>query len=500
MFNESFFPTPPDVIDMMLEPFSEKDSLGKEYQYIKYNRILEPSAGKGNILDHLHSKYHVRKSNIKCIEAEYELQMILREKEYEVIDSDFLEYSNDYFFDFIIMNPPFNNGDEHLLKAWEILHSGDIACLLNADTIRNPYSKKRKALLSLINEYGKHKFIGNVFKDAERKTDVECVIVWLHKPEPEKTFNFNAEDFDFEGDVIEQDINTSPLASANIIEAMIAQYEAARKLIIEKNQLEKQIDFYTREARIATKITKKEADDPREISESQKNDDTNKKIMNLHEELDNLKDVFWKYIFVKTKIGKKAPSKFQKEFLKFQDEARKMAFNSRNIRNLLEMLLLNSGEIMRQAFCDVYDTATRYHKDNTEKNEEGWKTNKWWKINKKIIIPHGVTYSGQSYSGGVRFTVSWTREDFWKDLDKCMCQLDGKQLDEIVTVENAFKIKMDNLSDGTDKKYQAEFESTYFKIRFYKKGTVHLIFKNNDLLVRFNLVITEGKAELGDGS
>ena len=39
------------------------------------------------------------------------------------------------------MNPPFSEGDKHLLKAINIMkNGGQIVCILNAETIKNPYS------------------------------------------------------------------------------------------------------------------------------------------------------------------------------------------------------------------------------------------------------------------------------------------------------------------------------------------------------------------------
>ena len=48
-------------------------------------------------------------------------------------------------YDLIIMNPPFDNGDKHLLKAIDLQKNGGaIICLLNAETLKNPYSKYKK--------------------------------------------------------------------------------------------------------------------------------------------------------------------------------------------------------------------------------------------------------------------------------------------------------------------------------------------------------------------
>ena len=50
-------------------------------------------------------------------------------------------------FDLIIANFPFSDGDKHLHKAIDIMFSGQIVCLINAETIKNPFSNSRKELI-----------------------------------------------------------------------------------------------------------------------------------------------------------------------------------------------------------------------------------------------------------------------------------------------------------------------------------------------------------------
>ena len=52
------------------------------------------------------------------------------------------------------MNPPFSNGDKHLLKALEMQeNSGEVIAIVNAETIRNPFSNRRKEHVKLLEEY-----------------------------------------------------------------------------------------------------------------------------------------------------------------------------------------------------------------------------------------------------------------------------------------------------------------------------------------------------------
>jgi tRNA1(Val) A37 N6-methylase TrmN6 len=141
MFNKSFYPTPIHLVQKMIDKVKDKIVPGVS--------ILEPSAGKGDIAKAI--GYINNRVKPHLIEIEPELREI--SKQYgRMVAYDFLTFEPDTNYDIILMNPPFENGDEHLLKAWEISKNTTIVCLLNAETYLNPYSEKRKALKNIIDE------------------------------------------------------------------------------------------------------------------------------------------------------------------------------------------------------------------------------------------------------------------------------------------------------------------------------------------------------------
>ena len=155
--------------------------------------ILEPSAGKGDIVDELRKKEQLYSStynkfsfDIDCIEIDQNLQYILKGKNYRVVYNDFLTYNTMKEYDLIILNPPFNNGCKHLLKALRMQerNGGIVVCLLNAETLKNPHTKERQDLQQKLTEYdAKIEFIQDAFLDAERKTAVEIALVKVQLPE-----------------------------------------------------------------------------------------------------------------------------------------------------------------------------------------------------------------------------------------------------------------------------------------------------------------------------
>jgi len=77
------------------------------------------------------------------------------------------------------MNPPFSNGAAHLLKALDLQKNGGaIACVLNAETIRNPYTNERKVLCKKLEELNASiEYMQGAFISSEHPTGVEIAII-----------------------------------------------------------------------------------------------------------------------------------------------------------------------------------------------------------------------------------------------------------------------------------------------------------------------------------
>lgn len=109
-----FFPTPKSVANRVVELAEISDGLS----------ILEPSAGRGNLLDCLSSK-----CQILAIEPIVENTLYLEEKGYNFVVSTFEDaYNNLPKFDRIIMNPPFSGQRDvkHFLMAYSLLKDNGI--------------------------------------------------------------------------------------------------------------------------------------------------------------------------------------------------------------------------------------------------------------------------------------------------------------------------------------------------------------------------------------
>jgi len=109
---DGWFPTPAAVIDLMLD-----------FVDLPAGAYLEPSAGEGDIADKLVQE-GVSRQSIQCVELNERRSAMLREKGYPVVVADFMAWDNQgHYFDRILMNPPFENGQDilHVMKAASLL-------------------------------------------------------------------------------------------------------------------------------------------------------------------------------------------------------------------------------------------------------------------------------------------------------------------------------------------------------------------------------------------
>jgi hypothetical protein len=495
--NKNFYPTPKHVIRKMIEPFVLKDEKGRTINSLRSMQILEPSAGKGDILDFLVEEYGVKKSSLYAIEKDPELQYTLQGKDYKVIGNDFLDYFGDYQFHLIIANPPFDQGDKHLLRMWEVIENGNIICLLNAETIRNPHTSYRQHLAKIIKDHGSYEFIGSPFVDAERKTEVETVIVRLQK-QGKRRFDF---DFKFENVTKEQTLDFSEKLigdkvalndqTGNLLRCYQMTKTAFYLFLREKAQLE----FY------AKPILNANTDIFSIANAAIKDGNSQQERFNLF--LDNLKFQAWREILRKMNIEKYLTNGVLKNFNDFAKNQGSLDLTKENIHNLVMMIIQNRDNIMKKAIVDVFDIFTKYHKENRE-HVEGWVTNESWIVGSKIILPY---YIEMGYSG--YFTWSHRRWDEFLDIEKVLCYIEGIDYEEMGKAIGSYDYRASN----RDKEYvrvpmKIAIEKTpigstqwtdseFFLVRCFKKGTIHLKWKSEELRAKFNQLACDGKFNLG---
>lgn len=202
---DGFFPTPKKLIDELIGIAEIK----------KGESILEPSAGKGDILDVIKQQFADTVTLSAC-EVNSDLRELLTLKGYELVGRDFLELNQT--FDKIIMNPPFENGQDidHVLHAFSLLNKGGRLVAIMSEGVFFRNFKKEKDFRNTLfhtNAFISDKIQG-AFKDAFNQTGVAVRIVAINQdgslPEPEEMEDFEEEDMEEqENDTDSQETNES---------------------------------------------------------------------------------------------------------------------------------------------------------------------------------------------------------------------------------------------------------------------------------------------------
>lgn len=520
LFNAEFFPTPRSVARKMVAKIS-KDA--------KY--FLEPSAGKGDLADVIrrpmtyeefgiehpeyktaeHDRYRGpryydedRRVTVDVIEPHPELVAVLRSKEYSIVGYDWLEYSGTSYYDAVILNPPFSNGATHLLKAWDFMYNGEIVCLLNRETLDNPYTEERKRLVSLIATTGGNvEYLGSCFDTAERRTGVEVAMVYLKKTvaddsadmwaaeakrTSEKAYNVEVGD----------DINF--IAIRDNLANMEHWYNMANEHFVRGIEHLRKASLYMGQNKIndARYHGSHEDDFPKIAGLG---------MSNVHvartEFLRRHRKLAWTSVFTQMEFDRWLDSKQQERFMKDVERDATIPFTADNIKNTLENVFLSRKKLFDESVANVFDELCGHAVENgsgpvmpdsTRRRGEGWKTNDSYKVNERLVFPYGCRYEKQFNT----FTLNYGNSDrIYSDLDRILSVLDAKPFDKCHTVgaalRTAFDHKYHSMSDCVT-------ESEYFEIRFFKKGTVHLKWKRKDLLDSFNIHAAAGKMWIGENS
>lgn len=474
--NQDFYPTPEDTIEEM----------GIE---CRRKIVLEPQKGKGDIVKWL---FDNGAEEVLTCELNKDLAQITHPDE-RFLKHDFLELTAEEIshIDMIVMNPPFSQGTKHLLHAWNIAPAGcEIISLINSASLENDYTRERKELLKIIETYGTEKSLGDCFNQAERKTPVVVYLVTLYKPAEagEKEFEgfFTEED--------EQEEQGNGIMKYNAVRDVVQRYIASVKCYDECVTQNDKLNVINAPFSIGSfKI---------EVSH-------NHVCQDREEYKKALQKSAWDYIFSLMNLQKYVTAGVKRDINKFVEKQTKYPFTMRNIYAMFDIIVGTREATFNKSLVEAIDNFTR-HTDENRYNVEGWKTNEGHLLNMKFIVPYMVECS--PYRPNDVDTRSSNNSEQLQDLVKVICSLTGTNYDNFISLHYCIRSQYE-LYDGLKcveydndynkmVKYKEAYEKehlrpveikdnklewgkwadwTFFEIKPYKKGTLHIKFKSEDV-------------------
>lgn len=449
MFNSNFYPTPPAVIETM--------TAGLE---IHGKHILEPSAGSGNIVDFLIEAGSI----VSACENHVELIKIVAAK-CQIIKPDFLtlEKTDVSHFDFIIMNPPFSNQNDHILHAWEIAPAGcQIVSLFNHDSMRRMNTTKNRQINDLIKDNGYQEFLGNVFSTAERITDIDIGMLRIFKPAADGE-NFD-QYFDLEDKY--QEFNTDGIVRYDEIQDIVSRFVGALKIFDEtvaaNNKMEDIIRPIGSFSGIHFGAVKT---------------DHNGYVQHVDKDMFriSLQKSAWQIVFDKFNIRKYVTSSINEELNRFIEKQKSFPFTMNNIYKMIEMIIGTTQGRFDKVLIQAFDKICSFSASNSGAGEK-WKTNSNYKVNRKFIVDYMCDYEAwRSDSRHVK--VRYDANDSMDDIIKALCYLTGTNYDQT--------LQLRALEDVAEWGQWNNWE--FFRVKGFKKGTMHFEFLDEKVWELFNL-------------
>jgi hypothetical protein len=471
--NLQFFPTPMSLAIRALAMFRNQD----------FRRVIDTSAGEGDLLRALTHKLdkqrHSPRVRIDAIEIDLTKHPLLHAQGYSVVGMDFLKYQSLAGYSHVLMNPPFLRGAEHVLKAWDLLWDGEIVAILNAETLRNPCDKFRKRLVRLIQSYGEALYVGQPFTspDAKIKTDVEVVMIRLHKQaDIQKDIvgdilsNLKNEDAPDLYEVDETYRNAVALPNStleNLVRCFNAAVIAMRESVIAES---KRSYYQTMLGKSLTEASTIQDGNTESVKDVQ---------VSLLAGYDDLKERGWNSVLHSSEIHQRLSSKAYQQLKAQFDQVKKMEFTVSNIYGFLLGLVESQGDMQMQMVCDVFDEITKYHSENRV-YYRGWESNDKHRTagfrikTSRFILPRQEICTSGPASG---------THQLLSDLDRVFALLDGKAEPD-VKLAHACRMQSDELRDAQ------RVCSSYFDVRYYKgTGTMHFYPRHPKLIDRLNRMV-----------
>lgn len=177
----AFFPTPPGIVKEMFR-LSDFDCLPVDEEYQSKYKVLEPSVGVAGIADLIKEVApYVQLDVVEILDVNQE---VLRQKGYEPICMDFLNYNIEYTtkYDYVIMNPPYQGKTyiKHVKHAFNMLHERGVLTAVIPVSFLKHDDKESLWLYEKVAQFGEiyHNPQGS-FK--ELGTNVDTCIIYINK-------------------------------------------------------------------------------------------------------------------------------------------------------------------------------------------------------------------------------------------------------------------------------------------------------------------------------
>lgn len=430
--------------------------------------------------------------NIHTIEIEPNFQFALKGKGYKLVHNDWLNFDTYTSYDLIIANFPFSIGDKCLDKALQLIerNGGSLHCIVNAETIKNLCTALRQSIYDkLISHNAVIEFYEDEFVDSDRPTSVEIAIIKVSVAAEHKK-SFLLDNYEkSEKQYFAEEFQPQELVSGNYIEEAVASYKKECELGVKLIKEWEALKPYIRQ-----EISRPEDDSKAspilelKVAHARYSSRSTDDLINSY--LEEVRNKYWSILIREPRFTANFTSNIVSELDRRLTELRQYDFSIFNIHQLNEDLIKQVNSGIENAILKMFDEfSNKYHwRDDPDVTNtylyDGWKTNKSWKINKKIILPmNGIS---ANYNGS--YSWDYYIKEKMRDIVQVMYYLSEDKKD--------IKSTLINQMYWAEQTQSFNLDLHWIKVKFYKKRTAHITFLDEKLLEKFNIFGSQKKGWL----
>ena len=348
-----------------------------------------------------------------------------------------------------------------------------IVALCNTETI-DFYSRgaNRRMLHQVIKENGRSECLGQVFSKSERTTDVNVSLVKLYKPGTgENEFEgFFTDDVDLD----ELNPGVEGLMPYNAVRDIVNRYvmavskfDAAMAAANEINDLTKDNNCF--------RIRFGAFNENHQVTRDQYKNE--------------LQKASWRWIFQKLDMQRFVTKSVREKINQLVESQQAVPFTMKNVYRLLDMLVQTHGQRMQSTLEEAFDKICSFSAENSTAGEK-WKTNSNYMVNRKFIVPGITRYMSYNYVTSPHYVDIYTYNGYdtaMDDVHLALCHLTGTPPPTGHDDRFSWSIKDSRIPWG-------EWgEWGFFRVKGFKKGTMHFEFKDEEVWARFNQAVASAR-------
>ena len=155
-----------------------------------------------------------------------------------------------------------------------------------------------------------------------------------------------------------------------------------------------------------------------------------------------------------------------------------------NIYKMLDVIVGTHAETMNKVIIEAFENICDYSWRENCTGGDNWKTNANYMVNRRFIVPYicESNFYGTKYEN---VKLRYTSSEKLEDIVKALCFITGTDYSQCELLEGFVK--------RNEMQWEKLYDWGFFRIRGYKKGTMHFEFKDEDVWAKFNIRASEIK-------